>query len=423
MEEKDDELRISEDNSNKKNNSYKSAIDYIAGINNKANLLVSQTSILSKVILGSPFNNSLIDIGKQYSKMSSLYSGLPALNQIVKEPSALTTARAANLSISRLVSNNSMLEMSKAMQTGNSFLSTHNSLSAISNPLSSFLKQESSISILLANSKIDKSLMSLLAASSNIGKIAEYSLHAEKNFATFNIASLGSKIGINEKFQPHLSTTITSYSKSFSDLWKSYETSPKSFIELSPILLRIPPIEYFNTSSLLEKISVEEFEDMEAELLTSDLLIENEETLTTLLPKLNPDYLNMWLGANQALKSNNVDKVRHFTTSIRELLTQVLHRLSPDQDIIKWTTNPKEHIQNKKPTRRARLLYIYRDVNNDHFKSFIDADIEATLQFIDLFQEGTHAVKSKLTDRQLLTLKIKTESTLKYLLQTFYETK
>jgi len=157
--------------------------------------------------------------------------------------------------------------------------------------------------------------------------------------------------------------------------------------------------------------------------LASDLLIENEETLTTLLPKLNPDLLNMWLGAKQSLESDNADKVRHFTTSIRELVTQVLHSLSPDQDLIKWTTNPTEHIQNKKPTRKARLLYIYREVNNEHFTSFIEADIKATLQFIDLFQEGTHAVKSKLTDKQLMTIKMKTESTLKYLLQTYYETK
>ncbi|MEZ4958463.1 MAG: hypothetical protein R2830_01470 [Saprospiraceae bacterium] len=206
-------------------------------------------------------------------------------------------------------------------------------------------------------------------------------------------------------------------------MWKSYETSPKTFVELSPILLRIPPIEYFNTSSFVENISVEGSDEAEEELLISDLLIENEETLTTLLPKLNPNLLNMWLGARQALESNNADKVRHFTTSIRELLTQILHALSPDTELIKWSNNPTEHIQNNKPTRRARLLYIYREVNNDHFKSFIEADIKATLQFIDLFQEGTHSVKSKLTDKQLLSIKLKAESTLKYLLQTFYELK
>jgi len=248
-------------------------------------------------------------------------------------------------------------------------------------------------------------------------------LQAEKNFATFNLVQLGSKIGMAESFRPLISETITSYSKSFSDLWKSYETTPKSFVDLSPTLLRIPPIEYFNTSSLLEKISIEDNDDSEEELLTNDLLIENEETLTTLLPKLNPELLNMWLGANQALQSDNADRVRHFTTSVRELFTQVLHSLSPDQDLMKWSTNPAEHIQNNRPTRKARLLYIYKDVNNDHFKSFIEADIKATLQFVDLFQEGTHSIKSKLTDKQLMTIKIKTESTLKYLLQTFYETK
>jgi len=412
-----------DDNSKEINDSYRTTIDRIAGINNKASILSMQTNFLSKAMLGSTLNNSLLDISRQFSKMDSVYKGLPDINRMIGHTSALESARNANLSISQLVGKNSLLEMSKAMQLSDSYLSHHRSLAELSNPLSSYLKLESSMSKLSALSTTDKSLTTLFAASSNMGRIAEYSLQAEKNFATFNLVQLGSKIGMAESFRPLISETITSYSKSFSDLWKSYETTPKSFVDLSPTLLRIPPIEYFNTSSLLEKISIEDNDDSEEELLTNDLLIENEETLTTLLPKLNPELLNMWLGANQALQSDNADRVRHFTTSVRELFTQVLHSLSPDQDLMKWSTNPAEHIQNNRPTRKARLLYIYKDVNNDHFKSFIEADIKATLQFVDLFQEGTHSIKSKLTDKQLMTIKIKTESTLKYLLQTFYETK
>ncbi len=423
IEEKNNELQASEGDARQTNDNYKSAIDYISGINNKANILSSQANYLPKGILGSSFSSSLSDIIRQYSKMNTLYSGLPDIIHMVQKSPALIAARDANLSISRLVSSNSILEMSKAMQASKSMLSTSNSLAALSNPLSSFLQRESNIAKLASYPSIDKSLTYLFAASSNIGRIAEYSLQAEKNFAAFNLANLGSRIGINNKYKPLLSDTIMRYSKSFSDLWKSYEVTPKVFIDLSPTLLRIPPIEYYNTSSLIEKISINEYDDAEKELLTGDLLIENEETLTTLLPKLNPDLLNIWLGAKQTLESDNVERVRHFTTSIRELVTQVLHSLSPDQDVVKWTPNPIEHIQNGKPTRKARLLYIYRDVNNDYFKSFIEADIKATLQFIDLFQEGTHSVKSKLTEKQLLTIKIKTESTLKYLLQTFYETK
>jgi len=355
--------------------------------------------------------------------MSSIYDGLPDISRVLQESSALVAARSANLSISRLIGSNLVVEMSKVLQEKHSSFAVHNSLAALSNPLSSYLQHEQGLARLASLPMIDKSTISLFAANSSIGRIAEYSLLAEKNFAVIEMACLGSQISMDEKYRPLLSETLTNYSKSFSDLWESYESTPRSFVELSPTLVRIPPIEYFNTSSIIEKISFKGNDDAEEELLTSDLLIENEETLTSLLPKMNPDLLNLWLGAKQALESDNIDKVRHFATSARELITQVLHILSPDNDLIRWTNNPVEHIQNGKPTRKARLLFILRDINNDHFKSFIEADIKAVLQFIDLFQEGAHSVKSKLTDNQLMALKLKAESTLKYLLQIYYETK
>ncbi len=405
------------------NDGYKSAINLIAGLNNKASILASQTSFISRGLLSSSLVHSLSDISRQYSKMSSIYDGLPDISRVLQESSALVAARSANLSISRLIGSNLVVEMSKVLQEKHSSFAVHNSLAALSNPLSSYLQHEQGLARLASLPMIDKSTISLFAANSSIGRIAEYSLLAEKNFAVIEMACLGSQISMDEKYRPLLSETLTNYSKSFSDLWESYESTPRSFVELSPTLVRIPPIEYFNTSSIIEKISFKGNDDAEEELLTSDLLIENEETLTSLLPKMNPDLLNLWLGAKQALESDNIDKVRHFATSARELITQVLHILSPDNDLIRWTNNPVEHIQNGKPTRKARLLFILRDINNDHFKSFIEADIKAVLQFIDLFQEGAHSVKSKLTDNQLMALKLKAESTLKYLLQIYYETK
>ncbi|OFY66627.1 MAG: hypothetical protein A3H98_10190 [Bacteroidetes bacterium RIFCSPLOWO2_02_FULL_36_8] len=185
MNDKDNEQSTMEDESKNINDSYKTAIERIAGINNKANILASQTSFLSKGFLGSSLYNSLTDISRQFSKMNSLYGGLPDISRMVQESSALASAREANLSISRLVGTNSIFEMSKAMQASHSIFSTHSSLAALSNPLSSYLKHESSIAKLASLSTIDKSLTSLFAASSNLGRIAEYSLQAEKKLCNF----------------------------------------------------------------------------------------------------------------------------------------------------------------------------------------------------------------------------------------------
>lgn len=416
----DKEKKTALESTKKINDGYKNTIDKIATINNKVSILSDQTNSISKGILGLPLSNALVDINSQFSKLNTIYGSLPDINSIIGKSSSLEAARIANISLSHLLGNNSILEMSKVFQSN---LHINQNLTGLTNPISSFLKQESSIAKLSSFPAIDKSITSLFATSSNIGKIAEYSLQAERNFSTLTIKNIGSRLKIEESTIPSLWDTLTDCSKSFSNLWTSYESNPKSFVELPPILLRIAPIEYFNTSSLIEKISVEENEDSEETLLTNDLLIENEETLVMLLPKLNPHLLKMWKGANQALVSDNNDKVRHFVTSIRELFTHVLHLIAPDDAIASWPDRKEEYYANGKVTRRGRLQYLYRNVRNEHFNEFIEADIKTTLFLINLFQEGTHAINSKLTDSQLISIKVKVESTLKYLLQTYYEVK
>ncbi|MEZ4958464.1 MAG: hypothetical protein R2830_01475 [Saprospiraceae bacterium] len=198
MTEKDDKIDIADDNK-ENNETYNTAIDHIAGINNKANVLASQASFISKTFLGNSLNNSMVELSRQYSKMNSLYSGLPDISRMIHGSSALVAARDANLTIARLVSNNCIVDLSKAMEANNSIFSTHKVLASLSNPLSSFLKQENSIARIASFTAIDKSIATLFAASSSIGRIAEYSLQAEKNLAALNLATIGSIINIDIK--------------------------------------------------------------------------------------------------------------------------------------------------------------------------------------------------------------------------------
>ena len=62
-------------------------------------------------------------------------------------------------------------------------------------------------------------------------------------------------------------------------------------------------------------------------------------------------------------------------------------------------------------------MYICRDINIGPFQKFVQKDVAATIEFINLFQEGTHKVTSSFTEQQLLALKAKTESTLTFLME------
>jgi hypothetical protein len=133
------------------------------------------------------------------------------------------------------------------------------------------------------------------------------------------------------------------------------------------------------------------------------------------LARLDAGLVALLDGADEARRSSNPDRVRHATTSLRELITHVLHRLAPDDDVRAWSVDPS-HFDKGHPTRAARLLYIQRAVNAAPLNDFIKADVGSTVKFIGLFQEGTHAVRSGITELQLRALQIRTEGLLRLLL-------
>jgi len=115
----------------------------------------------------------------------------------------------------------------------------------------------------------------------------------------------------------------------------------------------------------------------------------------------NQDWLVLLNGAEQSFLSRNPDKVRHTITSLRELITQILHVYAPDNELKQKYTDPKYYYQGN-PTRRARIKYIlYTKYSNSALLDILDKDILATLAMFDLFQNGTHTVVSPLSDEEL----------------------
>ncbi|MCA9925484.1 MAG: hypothetical protein KC421_24105 [Anaerolineales bacterium] len=133
------------------------------------------------------------------------------------------------------------------------------------------------------------------------------------------------------------------------------------------------------------------------------------------LSRLDHGFVNMLVGASRTLQSENPEKVRHFSISSRELLTHVMHTLSPDDDVRSWSSSESD-FHNGKPTRRARLKYICRRVNEGSFEKFLDADIKATLEFFDLLQSGTHGTRPRYTDSQLRVMLSRMMGTLNFIL-------
>ena len=67
-------------------------------------------------------------------------------------------------------------------------------------------------------------------------------------------------------------------------------------------------------------------------------------------------------------------------------------------------------------TRRARVLYVYRELNNDPLTEFLTHDTQALMKLFELFNR-VHKLKIELTDKQLRAILLKADLSLMYILQ------
>lgn len=85
---------------------------------------------------------------------------------------------------------------------------------------------------------------------------------------------------------------------------------------------------------------------------TTELDIEIKSRLESMLSDLGEAYLNRYLGAVEALMSESPDRLSQSISSMRELLREILHLLTKDDEF------SKDEKERGRPTRRARIKHI-----------------------------------------------------------------
>jgi hypothetical protein len=166
--------------------------------------------------------------------------------------------------------------------------------------------------------------------------------------------------------------------------------------------LRIPAREHYLTTDLLHELTVTEKSSEFTHQRTVAIKELDEQLMITLpeaLSELNPSLYLLWQGAWGSLVSRNPDRIRHTLVSARELVTHVLHALSPDDKIKAWSKS-NEHYHNGRPTRKARLLFIHDGINDPAMKDYFQKENDACLSLIDLFQR-THDITPEFNDTHL----------------------
>lgn len=244
-----------------------------------------------------------------------------------------------------------------------------------------------------------------------------FSIVAEAAFARFNGREFGNLLGVSAAVSRGISSTVTAVSSAYADLAKRLNAERSSILSVFPVVLDHPPLEVFNLVDLAQTVTeVEpepEVESVQAEIRerSADVV---PAALKNALVSVNPELRALWEGAKFALAKTNPDRPRQVATSLRELMTHILHLLSPDEEVKQWSAEPS-YYHNGRPTRRARLLYICRGINHSEFTTFVRRDIDAVLAFVDLFQQGTHDIAPPFTDPQLKALLHRTEAAILFL--------
>lgn len=134
------------------------------------------------------------------------------------------------------------------------------------------------------------------------------------------------------------------------------------------------------------------------------------------LSGVNSELVELLAGARTAAYSNNPDRIRHVCVSLRELLGHALRQLAPDTAIRQWTQNP-DHYHGDKPTRRARLEYLYRGACEPNLSKLISVDIRAALELFDTLSSATHKTKFSESQEAALVLLGRAEGVLLLLLR------
>ena len=207
-------------------------------------------------------------------------------------------------------------------------------------------------------------LMNQVSFQSHFAQVSQISLLAQKSLAQIQVKEIAASFKVDNSIKESFRQSHVSFGQRYAELFRSLEEPVPRLSSILPNLTYFPTVEFYAGAQIIRTTTIIEEEQLsEDEEIQKSLSTETADAVETSLAEINPKLIGLWRGAIRALDSNNPDNVRHFVTSLRELLTHVMHALSPDEEVRNWTKDPL-HFHENNPTRRARLLFITREVNH-----------------------------------------------------------
>lgn len=248
---------------------------------------------------------------------------------------------------------------------------------------------------------------------SAVSGIVGASLAAETELLGFDSLSLRSIPGITESVAKSSISSLNNMALSYDSLWSDLSKDISSLIAAHAFVIERPPIELYRAGALARLVAPVEEVIVKEEPPEFKRIISSAAAMREKVRAIGEPFVALYDGAIEALKGGEADKHRHVCTSLRELVIHAIHKLAPDNDVVRWAS--KKYLRDGKPTRRARIQYICRNIDTGSFTMFVNSDVKSALEFIDLLSKGTHSIPSPFTDAQLSALVSRAEGLLLFL--------
>jgi hypothetical protein len=250
--------------------------------------------------------------------------------------------------------------------------------------------------------------------------------HINKNIALMNekleVFDNIAERSIDQIFNSQVANYFNSYKNLNQSFLSNLDIIPQNFEKL-PLLHSQEALTTSDiTLKLYNKQNANVSKQDQSEITINEISLTADVEFQDLLIEVNPHLFHRkWIGAEQALASNNIDKISQISTSLREIITRILHYLAPDEKIKNWS-NEEELYDKGKLTRRARLLYITRAISDKNLKrisiDYYENDINIVLKFIDYLNKLTHQVESGVTESELRSILLRTKLLIISLIET-----
>jgi hypothetical protein len=176
--------------------------------------------------------------------------------------------------------------------------------------------------------------------------------------------------------------------------------------------------QYLDLSEQETANSVEVMNSLGSASNSSDLLSLEDSTISKELEMISSDLDNRWKGALYSLNPKNPDASRHFCSSSREIIAQILELKAPDNDVIRLIPDCSLN-KEQRPTRRAKIKYLLlkKGLADSDFETFVEEDMQNVIDLFQVFNDGTHGSAGKFSLSQLASIKKRVEGSIVFLSQ------